>query len=186
MDIAACGGNCCPNEFFFVSYLGNGQFKTSEEFADSWKDPAIEKWRGRWSVVVTSNNEGMMNQERPVEITRRFVLQDGEAVKIEEKRREDMASLVEMRSEIFKTTDLEETHTLRYDLDGDGKEDVITGRLWVRWGRIFWSVQFANGKEFSTGEACKRIGVLATKTNGVHDLVCDLDRVLHWNGETYK
>jgi hypothetical protein len=186
MDITACGGNCCPNSFFFVSYQGKGQFKMSDEFADSWKDPVIEKWKGRWSVVVTSNNEGMMNTERPVEITRRFVLQDGEAVKMEETQRKDMASLMEMRSEIFDSYKQDETHTLEYDLDGDGRKDVITGKLWERWGRILWTVRFANGKEFSSGEGCKRIGVLATQTNGVHDLVCDQDKVLHWNGEAYK
>jgi hypothetical protein len=94
--------------------------------------------------------------------------------------------VVEMRSEIFEGNAEEETHTLKYDLDGDGKQDTIIGRLWERWGRILWTVEFANGKRFSSNDACKRIGVLGTKTNGVNDLVCDQDTVLHWDGDGYK
>lgn len=184
-NITACGGNCCPNRFFFVSARPDGTFAVSDELADSWKDPVIEKWKGKWSVVVVSNNEGA-NTEPPVEYTRRFVLEDGKAVKVEEHRRKDMKAIVEMRSEIFKTDDPAETHSFQYDLDGDGKKDTISGRLWARWGRILWTVEFANGKKFSSNDACKRIGVLPTKTEGVNDLVCDQDTVFHWNGSEYK
>lgn len=184
-NITACGGNCCPNRFFFVSARPDGTFAVSDELADSWKDPVIEKWKGKWSVVIVSNNEGA-NNERPVEYTRRFVLQDGKGIKVEEHRRPDMKAIVEMRSEIFKTDDPGETHSFQYDLDGDGKKDTISGRLWARWGRILWTVDFANGKTFSSDDACKRIGVLSTKTNGANDLVCDQDTVLHWNGSEYK
>jgi hypothetical protein len=184
-NITACGGNCCPNQFFFVSARPDGTFAVGDELADSWKDPVIEKWKGKWSVVIVSNNEGV-NTERPVEYTRRFVLQDGKGVKVEEHKRPDMKAIVEMRSEIFKSDDPGETHSIQYDLDGDGKKDTITGRLWERWGRILWTVEFADGKKFSSNDACKRIGVLPTKTDGVHDLVCDQDTVLHWNGTEYK
>jgi len=146
--ITACGGNCCPNRFF-VSALGNGRFEVGEEFADSWAYPVVEQWKGRWSIVVTSNNEGI-NLDRPLEITRRSILERGEAVKVEEWRRKDLESIVEMRSEIFNTDDADEMHSVEYDLDGDGKKDQITGRLWYRWGRILWSVQFADGKKFSS------------------------------------
>src|SRR5436853_3121826 len=54
--ITACGGNCCSNTFFFVSPRPDGHFVVSPEFADSWNDPVIERWKGRWSVVVISDN----------------------------------------------------------------------------------------------------------------------------------
>jgi hypothetical protein len=183
--VAACGGNAVANTFFFVSALGNGRFEISDEFASSWGDPIIEKWKGRWSVVVTSSNEGV-NQQRPVEITRRFVLESGKAVQVEEKRRKDIASIAEIRSEIFDPNKVDETHSLEYDLDGDGKKDQIKTTYWARWGRMFWTVEFADGKKFSSDTACKRIGVLKTKTNGVSDLVCDQDTVLRWNGREYQ
>jgi hypothetical protein len=119
-------------------------------------------------------------------LTRRFVLDGGKAVKVEERRRQDMTSIVEMRSEIFSGQDPDETHRLQYDVDGDGKKDTITGKLWERWGRILGTVTFANDKEFSSKDGCKRIGDLPTKTGGVNDLVYDQDTVLHWNGSEYK
>jgi hypothetical protein len=183
--IVACGGNCCPDTFFFVSALGGGRFKLSDEFADSRSSPVIEKWEGQWSVVVTSNNEGV-NTQRPVEITRRFVLQSGEAVEVEERKRKDMESVVEIRSEMFDLAKVGETHSIEYDLDGDGKKDQIKTTFWARWGRMFWAVEFADGKKFSSDTACKRIGVLKTKTNGVSDLVCDQDTVFRWNGREYR
>lgn len=184
-DITACGGNCCSEKFFFISARPDGTFAMSREFADSWTEPVIEEWNGQWSVVIVSNNEGV-NRERPVEITRRFVLQGGKAVKVEEHRRKELETVAELRSEIFKRDDPEEMHTLHYDLDGDGKTDTISGKRWERWGRILWIVEFANGKTFSSNDGCKRIGVLASKTNGVNDLVCDQDTVLRWNGDEYK
>lgn len=180
--ITACGGNCCPNSYFFVSARDNGRFEVSDDLADSWREPVIEKWKRVWSVVIVSTNEGV-NTDRPKEVTRRFVLRDGKGVKVDQSLRKDMESILEMSSEIFKEPTGE--HSIKYDLDGDGKNDVISGTFWERWGRIFWAVRFANGKEFKTDTACKRIGVLKTKTNGVHDLVCDQDTVYRWTGDEY-
>jgi hypothetical protein len=183
--IAACGGDCCPNSFFFVSARPDGHFAIGEDLADSWAEPIVERWRNQWSVVIVSNNEGS-NTDRPVEIARRFVLQDGKGVKVEESRRKDIESLMEMRSEIFHGDG--EEHSIQYDLDGDGRKDTIGARLWERWGRMIWTVRFANGKEFTSSgaAACKRIGVLSTKTGGVSDLVCDQDTVLRWSGHDYR
>jgi len=183
-NITACGGNCCPNSFFFLSALPNGRFAISEDLADSWAEPVIEKWRNQWSVVIVSSNEGY-NTDPPVEITRRFILEAGKGVKVEESRRKDMEAIVEMRSAIFQQG-ADDEHSIQYDLDGDGKKDVISGELWERWGRINWTVRFADGKQFTSSTACKRIGVLPTKTNGVNDLVCDQDTVFRWNGHEYK
>ncbi|HXR40561.1 MAG TPA: hypothetical protein VN776_15775 [Terracidiphilus sp.] len=184
-NIQACGGNLLPNSFFFVSALAGGRFEVSDDLADSWGDPVIEKWKDSWSAVIVSNNEGI-NTNRPVEITRRFVLQGGKGLKVEESQRKEIESILEMRSEIFHGD--EETHSIEYDLDGDGQKDKINGQLWERWGRIAWIVEFANGKDFDGGanSSCKRIGVLPTKTNGVNDLVCDQDTVFRWNGEAYR
>ena len=51
---------------------------------------------------------------------------------------------------------------------------------------VLWSVHFANGKSFESNLGCDRVGVLASKTNGVHDLVCEQDTILRWNGTEYK
>ncbi|HEV2989466.1 MAG TPA: hypothetical protein VG759_13580 [Candidatus Angelobacter sp.] len=183
-NIPFCGGNCCSSTFFFVSPRPDGHFVVSREFADSWGDPVIERWKGRWSVVVVSDNAGM-NTDPPVEFTRRFVLEAGKPVKVEQHRRKDMKSIVELRSNMFDSTDPEATLTLEYDLDGDGKKDTIVGKFWEIWGSMVWTVQFANGKTFDSHVGCRRVGVLATKSNGVNDIVCNQDSVFRWDGTKY-
>jgi hypothetical protein len=121
-NITACGGNCCANSFFFYSYLGDGHFQRTSDFGYSWVDPKIEKWKGRWSVVVTSNDEGV-NTDAPYEITERYVLDAGKAVKVEESVRKELVAKVEIRSEEFDFNENDETRSLSYDLDGDDIKD---------------------------------------------------------------
>src|SRR5205814_2333941 len=80
--IFGCGGNCCANTFFFYSYVGDGHFEKSDEFGYSWKEPVVERWNGRWSVRVTSVNEGI-NTNPAREIMERYVLDSGNAVEVE-------------------------------------------------------------------------------------------------------
>jgi len=183
--ITACGGNCCGNSFFFVSYAGNGQFQRSEAFGYAWTDPTIGLWNGRWSVKVVSSNEGV-NQAEPKERTERFVFDLGKAVLVEASERKSIVADVELKSAAFDMGHPDERHGITIDLDNDGAADKITGELWQRWGRILWIVQFANGKSYASQTSCKRIGVLKSRTAGVRDLVCDEDRILRWTGQAYE
>lgn len=182
-NIIACGGNCCGDSYFFYSYSGDGHFQQSGEFGYSWSKPKIEKWKGRWSVVVTSINEGI-NTQKFNEIKERYVLDAGEAVKIEETERKGLSTLTEINSNEF-DMDKEEIKYLNFDLDGNGLEDRLRCGLWTRWGRIVWTVEWDNGTKTEVKSNCKRVGILPTKTKGVHDIVCDLDGVLIWDGEKY-
>ena len=92
--ILGCGGNCCGDSFFFVSNLG-GRFELSDEFGYSWSDPVIEKWKGRWSVLVVSASEGVDNREL-LETTQRLILEAGKAVQVEEWKRKEMESVTEI------------------------------------------------------------------------------------------
>jgi hypothetical protein len=184
IHITACGGNGSGNEFIFVSYLGGGHFQKSESFGYSWGDPKIEKWKGRWSVLVTSHNEGF-NTDAPEERIERFVLDSGRAVKVEESERRAIISVVELRSGQFDFNKHDEVKNLSFDLDGDRIDDKIEARLWHRWGRIIWTVKFSSGALYSSDVGCKRIGILLTKSNSINDLVCDQDTVLRWTGAAY-
>lgn len=182
--LLACGGNSAANRFFFYSYAGNGHFRRSESVGYSWEEPKIEKWKGRWSVQIVSNNEGA-NLFPPWEATERFVLDSGKLVRVEASERKHMLAVVDLRSDAFETGDPDQPRSITLDLNGDGAADQIIGRLWPRWGRMFWTVRFTRGLSYESNTACKRIGVLATSTNGARDLVCDQDSVFTWNGREY-
>ena len=175
-NISACGGNGAANSFFFVSYKGNGSFQTTKEFGYSWKEPLIEKWDDRTSVVVENDDA----------VKERYILKDGKAVLVETMKKTALVALKEIRATAFKDPD--EVKELCFDLDGDGKDDIITCKYWERWETILVSsIVFSSGiivNDISDG--CERLGVLASKTNKVHDLVCGDDLILRWNGKTYK
>lgn len=148
----------------------------------------VETWRGRSSLLLYTDNEGV-NTDRPEQGTRRFAFERGRAVVVEEKHAVEVKAVVDLRSEQFDASyDRDEEKALRFDLDGDGKQDEVIGRLWFRWGRFHWRVRFGDGRvtEEDDSSVCKRLGVLPEKTAGHNDLVCDFDTRFRWNGHAYE
>lgn len=184
MDILACGGNGYPNAFFFCSYSKEADsFRISKEFGQSWEDPIIEDWNGKPSVKVISNLQGMTTDM--AERTERFVLQDGQAIRVEYEEAKLIPAMIELKSADFTQKEQEHGKRIKFDLNGDGLKDEISGNYWERWGSMGWSVKLANGKIVAGDDSRKRVGVLSSKTKGVHDIVLDLDDVMVWNGEKY-
>jgi hypothetical protein len=104
---------------------------------------------------------------------------------VEEIHAVEEKALAELRSEQFEGAE-DKDLVLSFDLDGDGRSDSLVGKLWSRWGRMHWEVRFADGRVSDGGPgACKRVGVLSQKTLGYHDLVCDLDTFIRWDGNSY-
>lgn len=174
-------GNACADSYMFCSYSKDGKFTLSEQFGENAGEPVIEKWNGKNSVKIES--QSLMNMER---WTERYILKNGKAVRVESQKKLPMKAIVELKSAELQNTDPDKGKKLYYDLDGDGAKDFILGKYWDRWNSMTWSVKFANGKSYETSEGIKRIGVISSKTNGVHDLVRDFDDVLIWDGKKYK
>jgi hypothetical protein len=179
------GGNCCGSEYFVYSYKGKGKFEKTQKVGNTWNTPTIEKWKGKWSIVIVSNNNGT-NVDDYEEVTERFVFDGLKLVKVEETKPVEIKALVEMRSKQFDFDNPEEVHELVYDLDEDQINDTIQGTLFQRWGTIMWNVKLGNGTIIEGPYPSKRIGVLENKTNGMHDLVGDLDDVIQWDGDKYE
>lgn len=182
-----CGGNGALDTYFFVSYKGNNNFQISEEFGYTWNEPIIEKWNNKTSVVVQETNIGFNNDDE-IDITERYVLENGKALIVESIKKEELIALKEIRTNEFSVDDQDEIKHLYFDLDSDNINDTITCTFWGRWGSILvQEIKFSSGikvEGISTG--CRRIGVLETTTNNVHDLVCGLDYILRWNGKEYE
>ncbi|MBL3654867.1 hypothetical protein [Fulvivirga sediminis] len=101
-------------------------------------------------------------------------------------------AIIELKSEDFLTYEddtFDKKLSIKYDLDNNGIEDEISGKYWERWGSLFDCTVILNHKELELEDvigAPKRIGVLESKTNDVHDLVIGCDEILKWNGYTYE
>ena len=177
-----CGGTACPlNSLSFCFYdHENDEFKTTEWFGAISEYPKIEQWNGKWSVGITSSKirESYRAEER-------YVFEEGKAVRVEYKEVKPLKAQLEMLPEDFSDDEKRTEKVMKYDLDGDGLEDAIIGKYWDRWSSINWEVKFANGVYFKGKASCLRLGILPTKTNGVHDLIIGLDQVHIWTGEEY-
>jgi len=184
-NILGCGGNCCGNSFLFVSYQGDGHFQKSDDFGYSWVSPSIEKWKGKWSVLVEDNEQGVGNTNMK-ETKTRYILDSGSALKVEESSQKPITAIIELNAEEFDSDNPDEIKKIVYDLNDDGINEEIIGEFWLRWGSILWKIKFSDGSVFDSHVGCKRIGVLKTKTRSMHDLVCDHNSIYRWNGHSYQ
>ena len=59
---------------------------------------------------------------------------------------------------------------------GDG-EDCHCGKLILENGSTYYCEEYSSPK---------RIGIMKSTTNDVHDIVLECDEILKWNGETFQ
>ena len=115
-----------------------------------------------------------MNYDFPEYKEETFLIRDSIPLLIGVNRPEKIISNYDILSSEFANDTL--TSKQHYiDLDNDGLIDTITYKKYGRWGRMHWSIDFGNGIKYKATEAVKRIGILSTKTNGVRDIVIDIN-----------
>ena len=184
-NIQACGGNAIGNSFFFVTYMGNGFFNISNSFGNSvWRDPIIEEWHEQKSVVIFDNNDGF-NTEKDYSSKERYVLKQGKAVRVEFAKKNSIVALQEIKASDFHNGKEEETIRMSYDLDGNGEMDYLECRYWDRWDALLFDI-ILNGNHLGCdNNGVSRVGVLSTKTNGMHDIICNENDIIKWNGSEY-
>ena len=178
--VEGCGGNCCLSSYLFCSFNGK-EFQLSEGFG--YGGAKIEKWKGIWTVKTGTTVWGSSEM---FDTDERYKLQKGEAVQVEYEEKKPIKAILEFRSKDF--IDEFEEERIEFDLNSDGVKDTIVCEYWSRWESMNWEIKFSNGMSSDNTETggCKRIGILASKTRGVHDIVCDFDEVLVWSGKKYK
>jgi hypothetical protein len=176
-------GKCCPRQFSIVSYRGQGQYHQSKPQGAALHLPMLQKDHGKWAITIENSVLDAYASYKTQEV---FAVADGELNRVDLLKPVNLAAIAEMNVATFDTLDKSANIDLSFDLDNDGKLDRITGSYWPQWGRVMWSLAFGNGKVMQDGTPFKRLGILASKTEGFHDLVVDHDRVLTWKGKRYE
>ncbi|MDY6868497.1 MAG: hypothetical protein SVT56_11480 [Chloroflexota bacterium] len=182
-DAVACGGNCCPNGFYTVSYQ-DGKFNISKIFNSSWSGIKVEKWKGRWSFLSTFINFAGANTDPYYEATKRHILLNGKIKLVEFIEKEEMKALINIRSSDFNMEKADKEKTYSFDVDGDGKKETLSCRLWSRWGTVLCTIK-KDCKVIAKSIGGKRFGFLSSKTGGMHDIVINHDNIYKWNGKKY-
>lgn len=180
-DIVACYGNACGDSFFFVCYKGEGEFKISEKFGECiYEEPIIANWKDYKSVTITYADEDAI-----LMIKDRYICEKGAAVKVESIKIDKANAIQEViRSDFFNRNN-DSTLRLTIDLDENGIEDYIDCKLWPRGNALSYSI-ILNGEDLMESNTGFRIGVANSKTNGMHDLILDVNEIIKWDGEKYE
>jgi len=183
--INGCGGNCCGNSYQIFSY--NGQvFKKTKQVGYDWDGIEISESSIGFNFIIQTVNDGVGNTDMCNDKIETYRLKDYTLELINVIKQRKLNAITELKSSDFEGKE-DEVLFLSFDLDGDGKIDEIICSYWARWGRILnWSIKFGNGKLFEGKSSPKRIGILNSKTNNVHDIVIECEKVLKWNGLKYE
>ncbi|MCI4662470.1 MAG: hypothetical protein MRY63_11705 [Neomegalonema sp.] len=195
------GGNCCPPDYAFVVYHGDGHFSVEQiEDVYSFPDvnpPELEVRDGGWAVKFVSKNEGSSTDDYEETISY-HAIRDGKPATLSKSVRREVQALVNLRSSDYYNEKKDEEGRIRllHDFDSDGKDDLLRCGFWDRWGRLNdCEVRLSNGtppiavmdhiaNDPDLNDAsCKRVGILGMVQNGVKALVCDADTVLIYQPE---
>ena len=177
------GGNCCAPYYFVISHRGNGFFSThTHEQMYGYGINIVEAYDRKLIEVF----DAVGSSDYPIvreELTQ-LEFSEGKLSVVSRLENEALIpALVEVTGQDVKDSDT----TIHFDVDGDGTEEEILVSYWERWG-------VANIAEidtssigpvtFSTG--CSRIGFIATRTNGLHDIVCGRSDILRYDPQTNR
>ncbi len=190
----ACGGNCCGNSISIISYNGSKFVTTKQEGYDFGGVTLNYDKNNRREFSIKEENIGHGNTTLCENEKNTYIFEKFQLKLIKNEKQNKLKTITEIKSEDFLPDEFgresreNETLFIEYDIDNNGIKDKITAKYWARWGILNDIKIILNGKELKTEKigAPKRIGILKTKTNNVHDLVIECDEILKWNGNNYK
>jgi hypothetical protein len=164
------GGSCCTPNFFVVSIVKDKLVVAAID-VDAYV-LTVEEDKGRFYIRDTQPNQA------------RLFAFDGERVAVYENI-PNLEALVEIEGPGGLYIDDVEPISLVFDLDDDGKKDTIVCDVWTRWGSLRCRMPLPDGSTQNSSTGCDRVGVLASKSHGYHELVCNFDTVIMFNGEKW-
>lgn len=175
------GGNCCGPTFYIIKRVDEGFYDIlSHEELEGWPSVSINQLENRTTLLVRNVSEGVENtsmEETIVELE----LADGKLRLISKSSNKAMVhAVMQVTSAELKATG---DKTLEYDLDLDGNPDRLSCNYWERWGAVSCTLTSSKHGEILISGGCNRIGILPTKTNNMHNLVCDRSDTLSWDSE---
>lgn len=159
---------------------------------------SIEEWNGKWSFYGGDDAH-----------YERFIFEKGRIVKVENYTKpqpEGAEALLTISPNTLFTPDEQEKSyetemkkSLSYDLDGDGRNEIIECMFQhgINWGdpemdykpTMHISIRWSNGAmmDLTDEDYWLELKVLSTKTNGIYDLANGLRGVTYrWDGKQYK
>jgi len=178
------GGNCCGYTYLIVKRIDEGFYSIlGHEELQGWPSVSINQLEN-WSSLLVKNSSGGVGNTSMEETLVELELIDGKLRLISKSSNKAMVhAVMQVTSEELKEIG---DKTLEYDLDLDGKLDRLSCSYWDRWGAVSCILTSSKHGEILISGGCNRIGILPTKTNNMHNLVCDRSDILSWDTEKFR
>lgn len=167
------GGNCCPPVYAFLTIYKGKAFAFA--LNEDWAEYSVNEERG-YPVVA----------QKHLEAPDYWRLEGTTATIVGSKPK--LQAMAEIRGvgALYLGPE-DETLTLSVDIDDDGVIDSITCGIWPRWGSLTGCELPLPGAASQTLDvSCDRLGALKTVRNGMHELVCDNDTVIYFDGKNWR
>lgn len=176
------------SSYFIVTYDGK-KFRKTEEVGLDWNGIEMELKEGKFHFTIESDKrlpnykekENVCDYKEEV-----FTLEGYQLKSLVLKENSGLEAVKEINFSLDNYSKYT-YETIDFDLDGDKQEDYL--EISYRRGFHGFNDFLARGihADMSRTELnyAKRIGILSTKTNGVHDIVVDCNTVFNWNGKRY-
>ena len=167
------GGSCCPPVYAFLTIYNNKAYASA--LPERWAEYSVSERRGYPTV-----------SQKHLEATDHWQLKGTAAVKVGSKPKlKAVAEIYGVGPHYMGPEN--KTLTLTVDIDDDGGADSITCGIWPRWGSLSnCDLPLPGGTSQTLDFSCNRLGALKTLRNGFHELVCDNDTVLYFDGKSWK
>jgi len=156
------------HKYAFATYKGDGRFQVDGSFGAecSWEGKVVPHEKGN-AVDVDCNDR-----------VERYSCALGKPALVGRFDKPELTAVLEVTMD-----DLEDFEESQFpvDLNGDGNTESIVCS--VRHIDMFCEIRESSGEQIpGTSWILRRLGVLATKTNGVSDLVLNSHDIVVWNG----
>lgn len=177
-------GNCCGPNYFVVSHRGEGFFAVyTHQDMTGWPSVSLSLDYGEKLLKVSNSSQGLKHPITEEQISL-FRFAKGKLERISYATNSAViAALVEVIAQ-----DVEKVKkTINFDVDADGIDEAIVVSFWDRWQvATFENIESSSMGALGFSHGCSRIGFLSSMTNGVHDIVCDRNRILRYDFQSAR
>lgn len=160
------GGSCCPPEYAIHSWVKGADKRVGIECD---REP-----------VVVEGPAGLAIRSQTIEKTTIAVLRNGRLETIE--TIPQLKAIKELHSPEGTPNNKTDHQILKVDINDDGKLEEIRCEHWEFHESMVCTLPLPNGDIQETHLGCKRFGMLAAKSNDLHQFVCDNDILFLFDG----
>ncbi len=183
------------SSYFIMAYDGQ-KFHMTNEVGKDWDGIEMVMRDGKLHIAIETAEERSYTYSDKLSCNDKeetFVLDNFKLKQVAVDQKTKMTTLMEMDclSLIQQTSIVESYDEFNVDFNNDGYKDELRftyykdlkgyDNLYLRLATINPDIEINTQKR-----SVKRLGILASKTNGYNDLVINCDEIMSWNGEEYR